>query len=143
MFGLTCNISIENSTVQIHLQRGLVLTLCNIYIRKDLVLVSHLQSCLPNLFNLGNQTVLIGEWKSYHTSWNAHSNDYHGTAIYDHCINNAIEIFAPPSPTRFSPATGDDSTIDFALLDDVSFQHDISVHQGLNSDHLAIQVNFS
>ena len=98
---------------------------------------------LPHLDSLLrlDKYVLTENFDANHPKWNSSPrSDSVGTDLFNYCLNNVIEVSAPPSFTRFC-LLRIGTTIDFALLVNVPFPYSIISHSVINSHHLLIQLN--
>jgi hypothetical protein len=80
--------------------------------------------------------VIAGDFNAKHLAWGGRSSDFRGKMIYEFTDDNNITLAAPSEPTHY-PAnnTHQPSILDFALLAETDFIHEISVVNELSSDH--------
>ncbi|GFY60420.1 RNA-directed DNA polymerase from mobile element jockey [Trichonephila inaurata madagascariensis] len=97
----------------------------------------NLGAALDTIFNLNNMTVLVGELNAKHTSWSCHCSD---TSLYSYIVNNSIDVFAPPTRTRFGTASA--SIIDYALIKNLNWPCTIDSLPELSPDHNPIKLHF-
>ncbi|GFX78900.1 PRE_C2HC domain-containing protein [Trichonephila clavipes] len=75
-----------------------------------------------------------------HTSWGCPFSDTRGNRLYRYIVNNSIDVFAPPTPTRFGTASA--SLIDYALIKNLNWPCTINSISELSSDHNPIKLHF-
>ncbi|GFR15837.1 RNA-directed DNA polymerase from mobile element jockey [Trichonephila clavata] len=95
---------------------------------------------LDTIFSLQNFSILIGDFNAKHTSWGCTRCDTRGRKLYSYIINNNIDLYAPPTPTRYGTASA--STIDYALVKNLNWPCTIESIPELSSDHNPINLHF-
>ncbi|GFR10282.1 hypothetical protein TNCT_437591 [Trichonephila clavata] len=83
---------------------------------------------------------LEGDFNATHTSWGCTRCDTRGRKLYSYIINNNIDLYAPPTPTRYGTASA--TTIDYALVKNLNWPCTIESIPELSSDHNPINLRF-
>ncbi|GFY43299.1 hypothetical protein TNIN_455321 [Trichonephila inaurata madagascariensis] len=91
----------------------------------------NLGAALDTIFNLSNMTILVGDFNAKHTSWGCPYSDTR-EIDYTHTLCNSIDVFAPPTHTRFGTASA--SIINYALIKNLNWPCTIDSISELSSD---------
>ncbi|GFY29928.1 probable RNA-directed DNA polymerase from transposon X-element [Trichonephila clavipes] len=112
----------------------------SIYIPSNNSYFRNLGATLDAIFNINNKTVLVGDFNAKHTSLGCHCSDTRGNRLYSYTVNNSIDVFAPPTPTRFGVASA--SIIDYALIKNLNWPCTINSIPELSSELNPIKLHF-
>ncbi|GFY60637.1 RNA-directed DNA polymerase from mobile element jockey [Trichonephila inaurata madagascariensis] len=85
-------------------------------------------------------TVLVGDFNVKHISWGCPFSNTRGNRLYRYIVNNSIDVFAPPTLTRFGTASA--SIIDYALIKNLNWLCTIDSFSELSSDLNPVNLHF-
>ncbi|GFT22324.1 RNA-directed DNA polymerase from mobile element jockey [Trichonephila clavipes] len=69
---------------------------------------------LDGIFKIFKSAFLAGDFNAKHTSWGCNYSDPRGNYILRYITNSNLDLFAPPTPTRYGADSA--STLDYALI---------------------------
>lgn len=96
---------------------------------------------LEVLLNLGNTSIIAGDFNAKHQLWNSSKNTYVGIKLEKFLrAKHDVLATASPEPTRFDSCTGLWDTIDLALFKNIKWNFDIHALDVLNSDHVPVLI---
>lgn len=87
------------------------------------------------IFNLGQQVMLLGDLNARHRLWKNIHNNRNGHLVHDYATNNNIQLLTTTTPTHYPMNNMTPSYIDIILNKNILNLPDIQVLDELSSDH--------
>lgn len=129
--------NLEAIAIKIHLS-GREVIIVSAYQSPNLPLV---HADLDNLFSLGSNVLICGDFNANHDYWNSSYCNTRGRSLFRHMLFNNYFIYAPSKPTQLNyRADLNPTTPDLILASRTDLINDLEEITALSSNHLPIFV---